>query len=438
MVDERTKAAESGLWFSPICKERGWMGHPAGGSKLRQPVSWSAGRGCRKRIKRGPGGPRDSRPGGQRYDLLPLRRGCAALYYHADMRKTTFVQPLSCRFSLFCLLALSLYGPPAFAQGTAPDTYSVKEAPLAIPTDPKELMLMAAKLNTLTGDEVKPWHLKASFNLLDEKGNSSDQGTYEEFWVSPTKFKRIYAGTTFTQTDFGTDHGVMRISKQSGVPYLVSEMRRKLVEPMQNSKVIDIESYSLQQNEIGKAKLNCLSMKDFSGSSFGPIWCLDADKPILRMTGTPQGAQVLRRGLVGFQGHYVAKDVVYYQSGRTVLTAHIDLLESIPTYEESLFQPTSDAVKMIGEGFKNGIIPGFVINKVTPDRPANAKELGASGTVILKGIIGKDGHVRDISVTSGPKIFQQAALDAAKQWIYRPYLLNNEPVEVDTTININF
>ena len=56
--------------------------------------------------------------------------------------------------------------------------------------------------------------------------------------------------------------------------------------------------------------------------------------------------------------------------------------------------------------------------------------------VVLQAIITKEGHVKDLHVVSGPKLFQQASLDAVRQWVYRPYLLNGEPVEVETTINV--
>ncbi len=53
-------------------------------------------------------------------------------------------------------------------------------------------------------------------------------------------------------------------------------------------------------------------------------------------------------------------------------------------------------------------------------------------------VIGKDGIIRDLSVVSGPPELTSAALDAVKQWRYKPYLLNGEVVEVETTINVNF
>jgi protein TonB len=60
------------------------------------------------------------------------------------------------------------------------------------------------------------------------------------------------------------------------------------------------------------------------------------------------------------------------------------------------------------------------------------------GTVILAATIAKDGAIANLRVLSGPAVLQQSALDAVSQWRYRPYLLNDQPVEVETTVNVIF
>jgi TonB family protein len=85
-----------------------------------------------------------------------------------------------------------------------------------------------------------------------------------------------------------------------------------------------------------------------------------------------------------------------------------------------------------------GVAAGLIISKVQPVYPIDAKKAGVSGTVVLSAVIGTDGTIQNLRVVSGPDLLRQAALDAAKQWRYRPYLLNYDPVEVRTTINITF
>jgi protein TonB len=79
-----------------------------------------------------------------------------------------------------------------------------------------------------------------------------------------------------------------------------------------------------------------------------------------------------------------------------------------------------------------------LINRVNPTYPPLARQTRISGTVRLHAIISKDGSVQQLEVLSGHPLLVQSALDAVRQWRYRPTLLNGEPVEVDTTIDVIF
>ncbi|MDD5542744.1 MAG: energy transducer TonB [Acidobacteriia bacterium] len=79
-----------------------------------------------------------------------------------------------------------------------------------------------------------------------------------------------------------------------------------------------------------------------------------------------------------------------------------------------------------------------LISAPKPSYPALAKSARIQGTVVLAAIISKQGTVENLTVVSGHPLLIQAALDAVRQWRYRPTVLNGEPVEVDTTITVNF
>ena len=85
-----------------------------------------------------------------------------------------------------------------------------------------------------------------------------------------------------------------------------------------------------------------------------------------------------------------------------------------------------------------GVAAGMLIQKTQPIYPPIARAARVSGTVVLRAIISNTGEVESLRVVSGPAMLQQAAMDAVKNWRYRPYLLNNEPVEVETTVNVIF
>jgi protein TonB len=85
-----------------------------------------------------------------------------------------------------------------------------------------------------------------------------------------------------------------------------------------------------------------------------------------------------------------------------------------------------------------GVTSGLLVKKVQPVYPPLARQARIQGTVLLRAQIGKDGSIQNLQLVSGHPMLVQSALDAVKQWKYKPYLLNGEPVEVDTEVAVNF
>jgi bla regulator protein blaR1 len=79
-----------------------------------------------------------------------------------------------------------------------------------------------------------------------------------------------------------------------------------------------------------------------------------------------------------------------------------------------------------------------ILSQVPPVYPPKAKEAKIEGSVVLEVIIGKDGVPEHISIQKGPKELQASALDAVRQWRYQPFLLNGDPVQVETTITVTY
>jgi TonB family protein len=86
----------------------------------------------------------------------------------------------------------------------------------------------------------------------------------------------------------------------------------------------------------------------------------------------------------------------------------------------------------------SGVAQGLLIKKVAPQYPADAREQHIQGVVVLRALIDKEGSVASAQVVTGPPELAPAAIEAVKQWKYRPYLLNGTPVIVDTQIQVNF
>jgi len=85
-----------------------------------------------------------------------------------------------------------------------------------------------------------------------------------------------------------------------------------------------------------------------------------------------------------------------------------------------------------------GVTRGMMISKIEPKYPKIAIAARVTGVVLLKAVISKEGEIKELQVVSGHPLLVPAAIDAVKQWRYRPYLLNGEPVEVETNITVTF
>jgi protein TonB len=96
-------------------------------------------------------------------------------------------------------------------------------------------------------------------------------------------------------------------------------------------------------------------------------------------------------------------------------------------------KPVQSRIKVGGN-----VTAAKIINRTAPNYPPLARQTRISGTVRLHAIIAKDGTVQQLEVISGHPLLVQAALDAVRQWRYQPTLLNGEPVEVDTTVDVIF
>lgn len=85
-----------------------------------------------------------------------------------------------------------------------------------------------------------------------------------------------------------------------------------------------------------------------------------------------------------------------------------------------------------------GVAEGMLLHRTAPIYPEYAKSAHLAGTIVLGATITKQGTIANLHVLSGPPMLRGPAMEAVRTWRYRPYMLNNEPVEVETTISVIF
>jgi protein TonB len=109
----------------------------------------------------------------------------------------------------------------------------------------------------------------------------------------------------------------------------------------------------------------------------------------------------------------------------------------LPTFGPPLMRVVHPAVKNAVR-VTSAVEEGLLLHKTIPVYPAIGRAAGVEGTVMLAATISKTGIIENLRVTSGPPMLRQAALDAVQSWRYRPYVLDGQPVEVETTIDVIF
>lgn len=359
------------------------------------------------------------------------------------MRKISLTDSVPLMFQCACMSLFGLCAAVSLAQGSGPSDVTAS----SMPKDGKELILLAANSNGLSSPGLQPWHLQASFKLLDPQGKTTDEGTIEEYWAGHHKRRITYSGKNFTQTTYWTEAGMVQSGPSELPSFLMPELRAALVEPIPNAEFLKAQVFEVKERDLGSSKLLCLAANvappaksDGFQKTQGPTYCLNTDKPVLRITTSGAGLrQAVRNKIVSFQGRYIPQDLQIVQQGRIVATLQVENLEAIKTQDDSVFAPTADAIALPPRvSVLSGVANGMIITKAYPQYPVAAKQSHVQGTVVFQASIGKDGKISDLKVMSGPIMLQQAALDAVKQWAYWPFFMDGEAVEVSTKINVVF
>jgi len=135
------------------------------------------------------------------------------------------------------------------------------------------------------------------------------------------------------------------------------------------------------------------------------------------------------------EGGFTASEI-----GRLALGALEPVIRLAPP--QRIVEPTRDAPPKPAPAAPprriSAVQPARVIHRVEPIYPAIARQARISGTVELTGVIGPDGRIRELRLVKGHPLLGSAALDAVRQWVYEPTLLNGEPVEVIAPITVTF
>jgi TonB family protein len=325
----------------------------------------------------------------------------------------------------------------AFAQNPTAD----------LPKDPASLLQRASPVNGMRGLSGKPWHIHATYQVLDDKKQPVDSGTLEEWWAEAGKYKFALEARRARQTlhVYTFDGHTTLEGDRADRTYPFNLILPAMQSPLPDDAWAASMTLSWQNTRIGDEDLGCIvaqsPLTDPSrNASEESRYCFQPSSLAVRLSvlGVTQYAY---DSITQFDGQYIAQDLRITPAGKLAseVDVHVDALEDLGPVSDAEFSPPVAETGSAGAvPIPMSVMAGKRISGKTPKYPSSAKKKHIQGTVVLLATIGKDGNIRDLEVVSGPPELQEPSVEAVREWRYTPYLLNGQPVEVETQINVNF
>jgi hypothetical protein len=274
------------------------------------------------------------------------------------------LRPHSFCIGLACLLTTAFISGAAFTQDQSQTS------------NPAGFLIQAAKSYGLNDSGMKPWHLRATFKILDPQGNVTDQGIYEKFWVGVGKFKRAYTSGSFTQALYSSEKGVLFTGNPNMTQRPIFMVPLALESPMVGpwhltASVLRNNSETIEAGptKIGSAQLRCYNLTSTDPAKHDPLarYCFDQNNALARFSvGFLSTADATFKNPVNFDGHLVPGDVVVEQNGVPVLSIHLEKIESFTEADKAQLLPPAYANRMSAVGgIRGGMLEDHSSGKVS-------------------------------------------------------------------------
>ncbi|HMF63431.1 MAG TPA: energy transducer TonB [Edaphobacter sp.] len=288
--------------------------------------------------------------------------------------------------------------------------------------------------NGLQSQDTKPWHIIINYDQFDEDGDNIHSGVIEEFWAGPKKFKIRYASDTLNQTDYGTDRGLFRLGDQRWQNRAEIQALNEVISPF--FYVTSLQNFQMQvmSRTFGTYTLECTVFQRNGVISASTQYCFDKnDTAALRYTRGEGWYQTVYNNLTSIDGHNMGRDVDVTDGGHPYLKLRIETLELLTQIEEKDFTPPVEATNLMGKRVSG--VSAKPVQTAFPEWPTSLQQQHFVVTVGI--VIGKDGRVTEAHAISGPPEAYKAAEKTAKKWMFKPYLILGESVEVESKIQLS-
>ncbi len=315
----------------------------------------------------------------------------------------------------------------------------------ALQPDPADLLQTASQLTNFNNGSGGPWHLHATYTMVNGDGKQIEAGTYEMFWAVPQKSRQSFVSKKFSQTDYVTEKGTLRVGDTEWPSTIEQRVPDALFIRLPAGASLQNYDIEMHPHTNGGSTLRCITIHQkrapaASVNTIVPTFCLDADLPVLRYsTGIGRNviedvSSTLYNHLALFRGHPVSRDIVINIWDYPSVKIHVDVLEDLEPGSEALFVPPANAVPAVPARVYvgQGQMDARVVKRSIPAFGLLSNPTNFDGRGILDIIVGKDGNVRSVRSVMGPTLFENAEIAAAQKQAYQPVVINGQAVEVET------
>jgi TonB family protein len=317
--------------------------------------------------------------------------------------------------------------------------------------DPRAILAAAAPYYDFNDPALKPWHLKATYQLYDENGKPSEQGTFEYWWSSPKVHRVSWTRPGATRSEWHTADGKEAyVETGERLGYFEKGLWSTLFSPLLAANSTDPAKIEMQRNKLklGDTEFVCVTLDptklpaNFQPLNFRvfPTQCFDSTLPVLRVGFSSEGdIGTAFDNIAKFQGKYLARRIQIMAESQKLFSAVVDSTGSLDPADPALV-PTNDAIfKPDSPRSAGSVESASLVKSQPPFYPRMAKLQGLRGNVLVDVIIGVDGKIKDPRVILSPSpLLSAPSLDCVSKWEYKPSLKNGVPIEVNTVINLVF
>jgi len=292
--------------------------------------------------------------------------------------------------------------------------------------------------STLAEPGGRPFYLKATITDKDD-GKSEFNGTVEEYWLSPTKWRRVVKLRDFSQTRIVNGDLVYEENNGDYFPANDEMLANEIIDPLPTSAVDLMNQLGLMGAEPGSGQGQCMAEKYFNnseGRETRVLLAYDCNTGLLIYLWSPTCCYGVMTDYRKFHNKMVA-----YATKDDPINIRIETLKDLDSPDESLFgisQPTPPSKRVVTETLTETQVRTFLVSKTEIQWP-QIKTNPPEKSMTVNIVIGRDGRVKEAR-TSSPveNAIEDAALAAVEKWMFQPQNVDGVPAQISTSLTLPF